>query len=259
MTHKPSPRPRPIALDVARADDRLLDALGQGEPAPQGDQIATLLASWRAELVDDLSEDLAEEPLPAPVPRRSAWSGWRVRLVAAAALASLATAGTSLAAVNAEPGSPLWPVTRVINPDRADVLDAQTTIDQARRAIIEGRQADARRLLDQAQDQIARVRDPSAAQRLRAELDALRQSLTGLVTGATSSAPGVGPLRSPGSTGGGGSSTGTGGGGATPTPTPTAGSTGGTGGGTGGGGGILPTGVPSLPLPSLPSLPPILK
>jgi hypothetical protein len=244
MTHRPSPRPHPVTLDQARADDLLLDALGQDEPAPEGDEIAELLAAWRA----DLAEPLLDE---VPTPARS-FTGWRVRLVAAAALVTVATAGTSLAAANAGPDSPLWPVTQIVNPGHADVVTAQATLDQARRAITEGRQADARRLLDQAPGQIAKVRDPVAAQRLRDELDALRKSLTALVPGAPASVPAVRPA--PGSSG-----TGTGtGGGATPTPTPTTGQpSGGT--GSGGGGGILPSPLPSLPLPSLPSLPPILK
>jgi hypothetical protein len=99
---------------------------------------------------------------------------------------------------------------------------------------------------------------------LRDELDALRRTLAGLVPGVPGSGPVVVP--SPGITptvgggsapvGGGGTGTGatngTGGG---------TGSTSGPGGGTGGGGGgILPTGIPSLPLPSVSvSLPPILK
>ena len=79
MTRKPSPRPRPIELAQARADDRLLDALGLGEPAPAGDKVAGLLASWRADL-DDLDElDEVETPVRTPpevVPiRRRAWSG----------------------------------------------------------------------------------------------------------------------------------------------------------------------------------------
>lgn len=246
MTHKPSPRPRPVTLEQARADDLLLDALGRGEPAPEGDEIAGLLAAWRTELSTDPSVDPA--PVSAPV---RAWSGWRVRLVAAAALVTVATAGTSLAAANAGPDSPLWPVTQLVNPDRAEVATAQNTLDQARRAITEGRQADARRLLDQAAGQIAKVRDPAAAGRLRAELDALRRSLVPAVSG---SAPAVAPT-APGSTPGGHAATPTPApGGGAPSSSPSAG-----GGGRGGGGGILPTQLPSLPLPSLPSLPPLLK
>jgi len=249
---KPSPRPRPITMELARADDELLDALGRGEPAPEGDEIAELLAAWRAEV--------AEEPVTVPV-RRSAWSGWRVRLVAAAALVTVALGGTSLAAADAGPDSPLWPVTRIVNPDKADTVDAQATLDQARRAIDEGRQADARRLLDQAAKQIATVRDPSAAARLRAELDALRAKLStvpssvpSVPSGAGNRAPTVTP--SPGTTGGGAAPGGAAPGGGTPggnnpAPAPT----------TTNPGSILPTNLPTLPLPTsiLPSLPPILK
>jgi len=264
MTRKPSPRPRPIELAQARADDRLLDAIGLGEPAPAGDKVAVLLASWRADL-DDLDElDEVETPVRTPpevVPiRRRAWSGRAVQLVGAAAVVTAVAAGAAVAATTATPGSPFWPVTRVVNPDRVDTLTAQDTLDQARRAITEGRQADARRLLDQAAGQIAGVRDPAAAKRLRDQLDALRRTLAGLVPGAVGTGPngapapgvptlapsagGSAPAGSGGSTGGaGGGGTGTGGGG--------------TGGGSGGGSGgsttgPVPTVVPSLPLPSLP-------
>jgi len=256
MTRKPSPRPRPIELAQARADDRLLDALGLGEPAPAGDGVAVLLASWRADL-DEPAD--AETPAgitpPEVVPiRRRAWSGRGLQLVGAAALVTAVAAGTAVAAATATPGSPFWPVTRVVNPDRADTLTAQATLDQARRAITEGRQADARRLLDQAAGQVAAVHDPVAAKRLRDQLDALRRTLTGLVPGASGTgpngapAPGV-PTLAPSAGGsapaGGGSTAGTGGG------------TGSTGGGTGSGGGgsttgPVPTVVPSVPLPSLP-------
>jgi anti-sigma-D factor RsdA-like protein len=247
-SRKPSPRPRPVTLDQARADDLLLDALGRGEAAPADDEIGALLASWRAELDG--------EPATAPAPRRT-WSGWRVRLVAAAALVTVATAGTSLAAANAGPDSPLWPVTQIVNPDRADALTAQATLDQARRAVTEGRQADARRLLDAAADQIARVRDPGTAQRLRAELDALRRTLSGAVPGVATSPPVVGPAPGAPNVAPSGGGTAPGGGGTAPGGGP---ATGGTGGGGTGGGGPVPTIVPSLPLPSiLPSLPPILK
>ncbi|WP_246835676.1 anti-sigma-D factor RsdA, partial [Micromonospora sp. MH33] len=41
-------------LGTIARDDVLLDALGRGEPAPDGDALAGLLAAWRS--------DLAEEP-----------------------------------------------------------------------------------------------------------------------------------------------------------------------------------------------------
>src|SRR5438105_2555971 len=79
------------------------------------------------------------------------------------------------------------------------------------------------RLLDQAAGQIAGVRDPAAAKRLRDQLDALRRTLAGLVPGAAGTgpngapAPGV-PTLAPSAggsvpAGSGGSTGGTGGGG----------------------------------------------
>src|SRR5262249_60417424 len=103
------------------------------------------------------------------------------------------------------PGSLLWPVTKIVNPDHANAVAAQATLDQARAAITQGRQADARRLLDQAAGQIDQVRDPGTAQRLRAELDALRHALDGVAPGGPGSGPGVVPTPDNTPTVGGGS------------------------------------------------------
>jgi hypothetical protein len=295
-------------MAVVHADDLLLDALGRGEPAPQDDEIAALLAAWRTELDDpaldpartdttpadraldlpalaDLTHDGAapddparngrnlREPVeggraPAPVVPIDRARRRRIRLVAAAAVVAVAATGTSVAAANGTPGSPFWPITRIVNPQRADTLDAQDTIDRARRAIAEGRRDDARRLLDQVPGKIARVRDPETAARLRSQLDDLRRTLAALVSGVTgipgalpnvTSSGGVVPngvLPSGGPAGGAGTGAGTGTGGGTG-----AGSGSGTGGsgsgGAGGTGGVpVPSILPSLPLPSIvPSLP----
>src|SRR5204863_2323402 len=56
MTERPlTPTPDEPSIDLAvlAADDRLLDDLGHGGPAPNGDPVAALLAAWRADLDDD--------------------------------------------------------------------------------------------------------------------------------------------------------------------------------------------------------------
>jgi hypothetical protein len=274
---------RPIELDVLYADDALLDALGQGRPAPAGDGLAVLLAAWRADLATDGGADDRAAPAPAlaatgagdraeaedgaeaeaedqaeagdqaederrtgaeVVPIRRVRPRHRVRLaVAAAALAAIA-GGTGVAAAQATPGSPLWPLTHLVNPGRADVLDAQAAIDDARRAVTEGRTADALRLVDKADKLISHVQDPGEVTRLRAELADVRRLLT--AAGVAANPSGVtSPTPAPGT----GSSTGTGTGGTgqpgqTPGPTGTGRQTGG------------PVVVPSLPVPT--SVPPIL-
>ena len=282
---------QPLDLDLVHADDALLDALARGAAAASDDDVAALLAAWRADLADPAPQ-LADNTVPtlraaAPVlaeptatsaegepddaagpdqtsgpgnptgpvgaggPGRrhgTAWRPRRLRVAVAAAVVAALAGGTSVAAANATPGSPLWPLTQVVNPDRADQLGAESALAQARQAIAQGRRADARRLLDQAATMISRVRDPRAAARLRAELDELRALLAAVPappgtaadptpTGAAATTP---PTPAPGGTGG--ATTGGGNGG------------GGNGGSTGGPGQILP----SLPLPLPTSIPPLL-
>ena len=49
-------------------DDALLDALGRGEPAPEGDTVAKLLAAWHSE-ISDRATALRPAAMPAPKPR----------------------------------------------------------------------------------------------------------------------------------------------------------------------------------------------
>src|SRR5207245_6869320 len=140
----------------------------------------------------------------------------------------------------ASPGSPLWPITHLLNPDRAEVIEAESAIADARHAVTDGRTADAQRLLDQADTLVSRVRDPGEAARLRAELDDVRHLLATVNgpaapsgTASASPAPGTVPTPTPGP-----------GGQPAPTPGPT---------GPGHTQGPL---VPTLPVPT--SLPPVL-
>jgi hypothetical protein len=242
---------QPADLDVMHADDLLLDALGRGVAPVGDDEMAALLAAWHADLIADPdtvdltgadpnaigptgADPTAELPtVPATSHRRvRAHRGWRqrgVRLGAAAAVLAAVAGGTSAAAASATPDSPLWPITRIVNPARAGTLGAEKALAQARQAIIDGRYPDAARLLDQASTLISRVRDPADVQRLRAELDTLRRALATATpaTGATPAVPGT-----------------------TPTPSPTPAPPGAT--GHGGAATPTPTSHPGLPLPSLP-------
>jgi hypothetical protein len=239
MDHTPSARG---SVDPLEADSLLLDALGSGGRGPAGDEVAAMLAAWRADLVGD------EEPRPVrravpvliPIPSQRRWT-WRPRLVGLAVAAAFLTmvGGLSIAAVNGTPGSPLWPITRILNPARAHQLGAQDAIAQARAAVLAGRFDDARRLLDQADQLIGQVNDPMEANRLRGEVAAVRSLLQAALNGTL---PGLNhavtphPGPSPGASGGG-----TAPGGSTPTLLPSL---------------PLPSLTPSLPLPTLsPSLP----
>jgi hypothetical protein len=222
--------PEPLDVATAARDDALLTALGRGEAAPADDELALMLSAWRA--------DLAADAPAATRPRRR--SSWRIILAAAAAVVAF-IGGLTIAAGGAGPDSPLWPITQLVYPERADSRaaerDAEHTIAQARRAVAEQRYADAARLLDQATVDIRRIHDGTVARRLLDEVAALRALLPG-------SALPPGPA-----------------GGNTPTPAPSPGAGGATepGGGSGGqptGGGPLPgVPLPTLPTPSLPGLP----
>jgi hypothetical protein len=217
-----------VDLAAIQADDALLDALGRGEPAPDGDDLAGLLAAWRAELATDLPSDTVDPPaggtvdelafdlpsatveLPAdgnaderptdaahppvvePVPlRRRRAPGLRRALVGAVAAAVL-VGGAALGAQRSGPDGPLWPITRVMYPQLIDVREAEHAIAQAHDAIAAGRYDDARRLLDVAAGHTDHVTDPATRQRLRDRIEQLRQSLpaaAGPTVGTVPTAP----------------------------------------------------------------------
>lgn len=239
--------PTDIAMIVA--DDELLELLGRGGVPDDGDEVATMLAAWRADLAADPPVVRSAVPpsalADAAVRRRRASR----RVLLAAAAATLALAGTAtVAAGDAQPGSPLWPLTRVLYADRAGSVlaerDAQRAIGQAREAIAQARYTDAEKLLDEATTRATEVRNPDVVRRLLDEVAAVRGLLPGVLP-----APSRSTTAGPGGTGAGGESAGT----------DTSGS-----GGSGGGpstttspGGVLPplplpsVSVPGLPLPTI--------
>jgi len=205
------PAPEPVDLAVVAADDALLDALGRGAPAPADDEFAGLLAAWRAELSAAGDPDAGRSPAPdrgagrspapgraagvsvqrpRPRPRRRVWAG------AAAAALILLGGGLIAGTVTATPHSPLWPLAAAVDPARADVLTADNKLADARRAIADGRYADAQHLVDEAAAVVARIRDPQQATRLTAELADVRRKLSGARSG-THGAPGPTPAPAP--------------------------------------------------------------
>ncbi|MGN9910339.1 anti-sigma-D factor RsdA [Phytohabitans sp. LJ34] len=253
---------QPVSVAQIAADDRLLDALGRGEPVDDDlatDPAAAMLAAWRADLDADevfLDEPVSAPPLPAGDPRRKRRL---VQAILGAAAAAVFAVGLAITAHQAQPGSVLWPVSKVVYPQRAEVKAAEKAIADAREALAEGRPADARSLLATAAEHIARIDDRDTAARLRAEVDALLSTLNAATApppAATTPAPGTStPPPSPRTSPPGSS------GGTKPAPPPEGGdpapepST--------SSGGLLPDlplPTPLLPLPPLPlpTLPPIL-
>jgi hypothetical protein len=132
------------------------------------------------------------------------WRSRRYRIALAAAAVLLVAGVTAAGASNATPNSPLWPVSQLLYPQRADRLAAQDALDQARTAAKEGRLADARRLMDQAQALIAKIADPAERTRLQGELEQLRQLVSttvGVIPPGSSPAPQPHPSGGPAPTG----------------------------------------------------------
>ncbi|MCO1594524.1 anti-sigma-D factor RsdA [Micromonospora sp. RHAY321] len=195
--------PRPDGgeeLDLAgiNRDDLLLDALGRGEHEADADGLAAMLAAWRADITADQPETVvgaaqADSPTPdrrsrtlragtptvsVPSPPRRQPLGRLAVGSAAAVVAALTLAtGLGVASRDAGPSSPLWSLTKVFHPERADVLGVEHTTSLARRAVAEGRYDEAQRLIDQARRDLDRVSDPADATRLRADIDAVLRDL----------------------------------------------------------------------------------
>ena len=229
---------QPRDLAMIAADDELLDLIAAGGTPDDDDQVSAMLAAWRADLATDLPTVRRAAPLfGPPLPARRASRTTRIMLAAAAGVVALAGVATVLAG-DARPGSPLWPITRLIYTDRATSVvaeqDAQRAIDAARQAIAAAQYADAQKLLEQATARTGEVRDPTVAQRLLDEIAALQGLLPGGLLPGSSQAPGGGGTggTDPGSGGGAGGGTG---GGSAPTTAP---------------GGILPSILPTGILPT---------
>jgi Anti-sigma-D factor RsdA to sigma factor binding region len=259
---------QPVSVAQIAADDRLLDALGRGAPVDgdlAADPAATMLAAWRADLDDDAWDAPLEDvelspvspaaPLPAGDPRRKRRL---VQAILGAAAAAVVTVGLGVSAHQAEPGSVLWPVSKVVYPQRAEVKAAEKAIADARKALAEGRPADARASLTTAAEHIARIDDRATAARLRAEVDALLRDLTAPAVAPPPTPAPPAPSTSPPAPG---SSQSPGGSGAKPVPPPEDGAPAPEPSESSGGGLLpLPLPTPLLPLPPLPlpTLPPIL-
>ncbi|NUT37565.1 MAG: hypothetical protein HOV79_31360, partial [Hamadaea sp.] len=119
----------PVDPDQLARDDALLDALGAGEPGPADDDLAVMFSAWQTAVSTDLPDapvSVAPAPAPAPAPRRRARP--LAKLVAALAGAVVVLGGSLTAAAGgAGPGSPLWPITKIVYADRADSRAAERT------------------------------------------------------------------------------------------------------------------------------------
>lgn len=189
---------QPLDADAVLRDDALLDALGRGELPDDFDDDATarLLLAWR----DDVA-DTAGLPEPHAVPVRSVGVASvgdtrgprrdlhhlltrRAAAVAVIAAIGLGSIGSVAAAGVAEPGSPLWPLTKVVYEDRAKSLEARegalSLLREAKQAAENNDPDQARRLLVDALQEAGAVDDGKDKDKILAEADAVRAQLAEL-------------------------------------------------------------------------------
>ncbi|MGQ0837573.1 anti-sigma-D factor RsdA [Actinokineospora sp.] len=171
----------PIDFSRVHADDMFLDALGaavradtldgsfHGDLADHhlvDDELAALLSSWRDEVDAEPIGDIVDTKLAiATVFAARARKRRRPRLLvpfaAAAAVLAIAFTGASLAAQDAVPGDPLWGLTKVLYADHARSVEAAANVRQdlsiAQTALAEGKLAEAKSKLEEAQKDLSVV------------------------------------------------------------------------------------------------------
>jgi len=205
-------RERPPDMEAVSRDDKLLDLLGAGQHPDTDDPVIQALHTWRA----DISAGLQDRPtnghhthrirsvvtplnIEAATGQRDAGHRPRHRrprrrsMIAVVAVGlSAGLSGVAVAAADADPGSPLWPITKVIYSDtaaeRQAEADAEAALDRARRALAEGRVDDAKRYLDEANRRAGAVHSGEADD-LREDLDAMRSEIEKKQTDAISAEP----------------------------------------------------------------------
>lgn len=160
---------RPFDADAVLRDDALLDALGRGEMPDEfaDDETIRLLLAWRDDVVSDLDLDLAEDP-PVAVPeesplRRRWWKLSRRASVAATVAAIGAVSLGGVAAASSEPGSPLWPIAKVVrSSEQVESMEARASAMDALRQAEAAQSTDpvrARQLANSALVDANKIRD----------------------------------------------------------------------------------------------------
>ncbi|RZQ64041.1 anti-sigma-D factor RsdA [Amycolatopsis suaedae] len=204
-------------LSAVQADDALLDALGGPDPKVAdalGDhELNALLLAWRRDIDSEPMGELLDTPTAVATVKTAAQThrnGGRARkrrllvpVAAAAAVLAIAFAGTGIAARDAQPGDPLWGLTKVLYADHARSVQAAATVrldlEKANLAISEGRLDDARRALEEAQRALEAAGASEDYQQLKAEHKHLTELLTPPSPGGNNppTGPGTGTTLSP--------------------------------------------------------------
>ena len=217
--HSPVDLPtRPLPVDVAdgpidlvavQADDELVNALGTGAAVTYGDRgpgsdpdprrtrderVVAMLAAWRAEIEADpipelIDLDTAVAAVVAGVKADAAGTrrkrADRLRhlapLAAAAAIIVAAVSGVGLGSQNAMPGDALWPVQKVVNPERAESVETKLVVEsrfeEVRTALETGDTETAASLLQTISAEIPEVRGEEGQPQLVQEQEFLAAKL----------------------------------------------------------------------------------
>ncbi|HEX2418849.1 MAG TPA: hypothetical protein VHJ83_12120 [Micromonosporaceae bacterium] len=206
-------RERPLDTEAVSRDDELLNLLGSGESPDTTDPVIQALHAWQVDIstgLDDArttglnghghrmrpasvrSETPSTEGGTSPGGRHRRHGRRRSTFAAVAIGLSAGLSGVAVAAADAGPGSPLWPITKVIYSDvaaeRQAEADAEAALDRARQALEEGRMEDAERYLNEADRQAGAVHSGQAA-KLRSDLNDVRSQIAEKQTDDTASEP----------------------------------------------------------------------
>jgi hypothetical protein len=199
----------PLDLVAVQVDDELVNAVGTrraGTPAVAGpaaggvdgpmgdDRLVALLASWRAEIdaepIPELVDlDTAVAAVMAGVDAQKLTArrtrGTRLRqlapLAAAAAIIVATVTGVGLGSQDAVPGDTLWAVQKVVNPERAESVEAKIEVEsrlqEVRSALEEGDTVTAAHKLEEIRKQIPTVRGQEGRGQLDQEQEFLEAKL----------------------------------------------------------------------------------
>jgi len=186
----------PVDVVQVRADDALIAALSRADEThiddPIDERLAGLLRTWRDDvhaeperpLVDIAAAHQALASAPRPRRRHNPIGPWAT----AAAVLVVAFVGMGLAAKGAEPGDPLWNVTKVLYSEKAKSVEAAITVrrklQQATEALDSGRVSDAKVALEEAKDKLTVVAVEDGQQALTTRTEELLEELGG-TTGPT--------------------------------------------------------------------------
>jgi hypothetical protein len=187
---------QPLDAEAVRRDDELLDALAFGELTDgyEADEAAQLLLGWRDDIVHS---PMVVPPRLVPPVRRQFGLSRRMSVAAAVGVIAAGSIGSVAAASVAEPGSPLWPITRVVYADRAHSLEARdsalSNLKKAKQAAAKRKPAEAKKLLAEALKQVELVRPGDNSKELKDQVVALQQVLAAIDSPSGGPAPSSGP------------------------------------------------------------------